>query len=126
MDQIDLLARNTTWTLEREAGLGVAFAGILYYDGQAFMVPQGDPARTVADLRGATVCVEKGTTHQQHLDDAAAKGWGLKPLALEQLSGVTTLFSPAAAGPTPPMPRNSPPCGSRRRVAPIATASSPG
>ncbi len=66
---IDLLARNTTWTLAREAGLNVQFPGILFYDGQAFVVPAASRVKSVAQLKGATVCVEKGTTHEGNLAD---------------------------------------------------------
>src|SRR5262245_35037212 len=64
---IDLLARNTTWTLRREAELRVAFVGILFYDGQGFLVPASAGVRSVTQLDGATVCVEKGTTHEDSL-----------------------------------------------------------
>jgi general L-amino acid transport system substrate-binding protein len=67
--KIDLLVRSTTWTFAREAGLEVQFAGVLYYDGQSFMVPRSSPARTLQDLNGATICVVKGTTHELNLAD---------------------------------------------------------
>jgi general L-amino acid transport system substrate-binding protein len=67
--QIDLLVRRTTWTFGREAGLQVFFAGTLCYDGQGFMVPRKSSARTLKDLDGASICVVKGTTHEQHLED---------------------------------------------------------
>ncbi len=66
---IDLLLRNTTWTLGREAGLGVLFAGVLLYDGQSFMVAADSPIASLAQLTGATVCVEKGTSHGGPLAD---------------------------------------------------------
>ena len=62
--KIDLLMRNTTYTFEREAAIGVHFAGIYYYDGQAFMVPRGSGRRRLADLNGATICLRKRTTHE--------------------------------------------------------------
>lgn len=67
--EVDLLLRNTTWTLGREAYLGVEFAGILYHDGQAFMVPRKSRTRKIADLNGATICLVKGTTHADNLPD---------------------------------------------------------
>jgi len=69
---VDLLSRNTTWTVGREAGLKLLFAGVLLYDGQAFMVPAKGGAKTLAALKGATVCVEKGTASVQHVADASA------------------------------------------------------
>ncbi|VWC69463.1 ABC transporter [Burkholderia lata] len=78
---IDLLARNTTWTLLREGALGVQFAGVLYYDGQAFMVRMQGAPRTPAGLEGATVCVKKDTTSLDHLAAySAAHGLDLRPV----------------------------------------------
>lgn len=80
--RIDLLLNNTTWTLTREAVLRVQFPGILFYDGQGFLVPAG--IATLADLDGATICVERGTTHQRNLKTYfAAKGWSAKPLIID-------------------------------------------
>jgi general L-amino acid transport system substrate-binding protein len=65
--RVDMLARNTTWTMSREVLLKVSFPGVWFYDGQAFMVPVSAAVATVADLDGAAVCVEKGTTHEQNM-----------------------------------------------------------
>lgn len=64
--QVDLLARNTTWSMSREVLLGVQFPAVLYYDGQAFMVPAGLASTPEAALAGP-ICVEKGTTHERNL-----------------------------------------------------------
>jgi general L-amino acid transport system substrate-binding protein len=86
VDHIDLLSRNTTWTIGREAGLGLLFAGTLYYDGQGFMVRRTAGVNKLADLRGATICVEKGTTSQENLADYfSARKWKYKPLVIESL-----------------------------------------
>ncbi|MGE5310351.1 MAG: amino acid ABC transporter substrate-binding protein, partial [Nitrospirota bacterium] len=88
-DEIDLLVRNTTWTLGREAFLGVQFAGILFYDGQGFMVPRRGKVRRIADLKGATICVVKGTTSEQNLADYfRAHRWDYKPLVLESVVAI--------------------------------------
>lgn len=80
--RIDLLLNNTTWTLTREAVLRVQFPGILFYDGQGFLVPAG--IATLADLDGASICVERGTTHQRNLKTYfEAKGWSVKPLIID-------------------------------------------
>jgi general L-amino acid transport system substrate-binding protein len=90
---IDLLLRNTTWTLGREAGLKVQFPGILFYDGQAFMVPKKSNIQKVAQLNGATVCVEKGTTHVQNLADFfAARGMKVTPLIVDSAIDVASAF----------------------------------
>lgn len=86
---VDLLARNTTCTLGREAGLKVMFPGIIFYDGQAFMVPASSGIRQVRQLDGATICVEKGTTHQQCLADYfTVRGLRHKPLVIDSSTGV--------------------------------------
>ncbi|AUT71387.1 amino acid ABC transporter substrate-binding protein [Paraburkholderia hospita] len=69
---IDLLARNTTWTLRREAALKVQFAGVLFYDTQGFLVRRPGGIQTAAELKGATVCVEKETSTLVHLRDYSA------------------------------------------------------
>jgi general L-amino acid transport system substrate-binding protein len=60
--QVDLLSRNSTWTLDREAGLGLLFAGVNFYDGQGFMVRRENKAITALELTKASVCVQAGTT----------------------------------------------------------------
>lgn len=67
--RIDLLSRNSTWTLEREAGLGLAFAGITYHDGQGFMIARSLDATSALELDKAKICVETGTTTQLNLSD---------------------------------------------------------
>ncbi len=90
---IDLLLRNTTWTLGREAGLRVQFLGILYYDGQAFMVPKKAGVKKIDQLNGATVCVEKGTTHVQNLAYYfAARSMKVTPLILDSTKDVASAF----------------------------------
>jgi general L-amino acid transport system substrate-binding protein len=91
--QIDLLARNTTWTLEREAGLGVQFAGVLFYDGQGFMVPARGGAKALAGLKGAAICVEKGTTSAQGLAGySELAGLDLRPVVVDSAAGVANAF----------------------------------
>lgn len=69
---IDLLVRQTTWTLLREALLNVRFPGVLYYDSQKFMVPANSGVTGIAGLADAKICVEKGTTHEQNLSEYLA------------------------------------------------------
>lgn len=90
---IDLLARNTTWTFTREVALDVDFTGVLFYDGQAFMVPKRAGITTIAALNGATVCVEKGTTHQGRLEDwFAARDLKVTPLVIDSTREVAEAF----------------------------------
>lgn len=65
--KIDVLARNATWTMEREVDLGLRFAGILYFDGQGFMTREERGLVSAQQLAGSTVCVEAGTTSETNM-----------------------------------------------------------
>ncbi|MGE0022778.1 MAG: amino acid ABC transporter substrate-binding protein [Hyphomicrobium sp.] len=64
---IDVLARNTTWTMDREVELGLSFAGVLYFDGQAFMTRDERGFVSAQQLSGSKVCVEAGTTTEKNM-----------------------------------------------------------
>ncbi len=64
---IDLLSRNTTWTLERDRKWGVTFGPVTFYDGQGFIVKADSGISQVEDLDGKTICVVAGTTTEQNL-----------------------------------------------------------
>ena len=66
---IDVLSRNTTWTMSREIELGLSFAGTNYYDGQGFLVRRAMNKDSALDLDGAKVCVQTGTTTELNLAD---------------------------------------------------------
>ncbi len=66
---IDVLSRNSTWTIAREAQLGLAFAAVTYYDGQGFLLRRSRDATSALDLSGTKVCVQTGTTTEQNLAD---------------------------------------------------------
>ena len=67
--EIDLLARNTTWTHTRDTSLGLNFAGVNYYDGQGFMVSKKIGVSSALELDGAAVCIQAGTTTELNLAD---------------------------------------------------------
>jgi general L-amino acid transport system substrate-binding protein len=67
--EIDMLVRSTTWTLAREASLGLEFAGINVFDGQGFMVHRDSGVTSATQLDGATVCVQQGTTTELNMAD---------------------------------------------------------
>ncbi|MBM1222066.1 amino acid ABC transporter substrate-binding protein [Ponticoccus sp. SC2-23] len=67
--EVDMLARNTTWTFSRDVDLKMEFTGINYYDGQGFMVPRDIGVTSAKDLDGATVCIQTGTTTELNLAD---------------------------------------------------------
>jgi general L-amino acid transport system substrate-binding protein len=67
--QVDVLARNTTWTLTRDASLGFHFAAITYFDGQGFLVPKKLKVTSPKQLNNAQICVQSGTTTEKNLAD---------------------------------------------------------
>jgi len=67
--EVDMLARNTTWTFSRDNDLNFEFVGINYYDGQGFMVPKALGVTSARELDGATVCIQTGTTTELNLAD---------------------------------------------------------
>jgi general L-amino acid transport system substrate-binding protein len=67
--RIDVLSRNSTWTLEREVALGLMFAGITFHDGQGFMVLRRPNITSALELDGVTVCVQAGTTSAENVAD---------------------------------------------------------
>ncbi len=90
---VDLLARNTTWTLTRDTALGFDFTSINYYDGQGFMVPKKLGVKSAKELNGATVCVAPGTTTELNLADYfRANKMTFKPVVIEKLEEVRAAF----------------------------------
>jgi general L-amino acid transport system substrate-binding protein len=67
--EIDVLSRNTTWTVTRDAGLGLLTAGTIYYDGQGFMVRKSLGVKSAKELNGAQVCINAGTTTELNAAD---------------------------------------------------------
>jgi len=67
--EIDMLSRNTTWTLTRDSNLGLNFTGVTYYDGQGFMVSKNLGVKSALELNGASVCIQAGTTTELNLAD---------------------------------------------------------
>src|ERR1700754_3303265 len=67
--EIDVLSRNTTWTVSRDTSLGANFTGVTYYDGQGFLVKKSLKVKSALELNSASVCVQTGTTTEQNLAD---------------------------------------------------------
>ncbi|MEM7524578.1 MAG: amino acid ABC transporter substrate-binding protein [Pseudomonadota bacterium] len=82
--EVDLLARNTTWTFSRDVDLGFEFVGVNYYDGQGFMVPTELGVSSATELDGATICIQTGTTTELNLADYfRANGMSYEPVPIE-------------------------------------------
>ena len=91
--EVDILSRNTTWTITRDTSLGLNFVGINYYDGQGFMVPRKLKVKSAKQLNGATVCVQPGTTTELNLSDYfRANRMSFKPVVIEKLEEVLNAY----------------------------------
>ncbi len=105
--EIDMLARNTTWTFSRDVDLKFTFVGVNYYDGQGFMVPKELGVGSAKELDGATVCIQTGTTTELNLADYfRSNGMSYEPVPIETnaeaqqqfLAGACDVFTTDASG----------------------------
>ncbi len=105
--EIDLLARNTTWTFSRDVDLKFTFVGVNYYDGQGFMVPKDLGVSSAKELDGATVCIQTGTTTELNLADFfRSNGITYEPVPIETnaeaqqqyLAGACDVYTTDASG----------------------------
>jgi len=105
--EIDMLARNTTWTFSRDVDLKFTFVGVNYYDGQGFMVPKDLGVSSAKDLDGATVCIQTGTTTELNLADFfRANNISYQPVPIETnaeaqqqyLAGACDVYTTDASG----------------------------
>lgn len=91
--EIDLLVRSTTWTLGREASLGLEFAGINFYDGTGFLVQKSLNVKSAKELNGATVCVQPGTSTELAIADFFRdNNLKFQPILIEDLSQIQNAF----------------------------------
>jgi general L-amino acid transport system substrate-binding protein len=91
--KIDVLSRNSTWTLDREAASGMLFAMVMYYDGQGFMVSRKLQVTSALELDKASVCVQKGTTTELNLADFFhTNSMTYRELAFEKLEDAIKAF----------------------------------
>lgn len=94
--EVDILSRNTTWTLSRDTSVGLEFAPVVFYDGQGIMVKKASGIKTLADLKGKSICIQTGTTTEQNLTDQMRKrGIPYTPVVFED---VNTTFATYAQG----------------------------
>ena len=91
--EIDVLSRNTTWTLVRDTALGLNFAGVNYYDGQGFMVRKDLGIKSAMELKGASVCVNIGTTTELNMADFfRTNKMAYKPVVFEKADEVVAAY----------------------------------
>ena len=91
--EYDILSRNTTWTLSRDAKIGLTFNGVNFYDGQGFMVPKALGITSALELDGASVCVNTGTTTELNLADYfRANGMSYEPVVFEKADEVIAAY----------------------------------
>lgn len=91
--EVDILSRNTTWTATRDSALGMNFAGVLFYDGQGFLIRKSLGVTSAKELDGATICLNAGTTTELNLADYfRANGMDYEALVFEKYDEVIAAY----------------------------------
>ncbi|CAH2600492.1 putative amino-acid ABC transporter-binding protein YhdW [Rhodovastum atsumiense] len=91
--EVDLLVRSTTWTLGREANLGLLFAGVNYYDGTGFLVKTSLKVKSAKELDGATICVQPGTSTELAIADYfRVNKMKFTPILIQDLAEIQQAF----------------------------------
>ncbi len=91
--EIDILSRNTTWTMTRDTQLGLNFAGVNYYDGQGMMVPADLGVTSALELDGANICTNTGTTTELNITDYfRMNGMSFNLVAFEKADEVVAAY----------------------------------
>ena len=91
--EIDLLSRNTTWSLQRDTEQGLDFVGIYFFDGQGFMVNKSLGVTEAKQLNGASICIQMGTTTERNVSEYfASHNMTFKPVAFESADEATVLY----------------------------------
>ncbi len=92
--EIDILSRNTTWSMSRDTSVGLEFAPIVFYDSQGVMVKKSSGIKTLADLKGKSICIQTGTTTEQNLtDQMARRGLAYNPVVFEDVNTTFTTYA---------------------------------
>ncbi|MEC4817289.1 MAG: amino acid ABC transporter substrate-binding protein [Scytonema sp. PMC 1069.18] len=85
--EVDILSRNTTWTISRDTAVGLEFAPVVFYDGQGVMVKRNSNIKKLEDLKGKAICTQTGTTNEQNLaDQMRQRNISYKPLVFEDVN----------------------------------------
>lgn len=92
--EVDVLVRDTTWTLGREGNLGLMFAGVNYYDGTGFLVKKALGVKSAKELDGATICVQPGTSTELAINDYfRINNLKFTPILIEALAEIQSAFT---------------------------------
>jgi len=92
--EVDMLSRNTTWTLSRDTSVGLEFAPTTFYDGQGMMVRQNSGIQSLSDFQGKSVCVETGTTTELNLTDKMRQaGVQFNPVVFQEANAAYAAYS---------------------------------
>ncbi len=92
--EIDILSRNTTWSMSRDTSVGLEFGPVVFYDSQAIMVRKGEKIEKLEDLKNKSICIQIGTTTEQNLTDQMRKrGIPFKPIVFEEINTVFSAYS---------------------------------
>jgi general L-amino acid transport system substrate-binding protein len=92
--EVDVLIRNTTWSLVRDTELGLNFAPTIFYDGQGIMVPADSGLTSLQDLEGGTICVQQGTTTELNLADVmSTEGISYSPAVFGDLNATYSAYA---------------------------------
>ena len=91
--EVDVLSRNTSFTLTRDASLGLHQTAINFFDGQGFMVPAKTKVKSANQLKGASVCLQSGTTTEKNLTDfSRTHNLNLKPVVFEKIEAANAAY----------------------------------
>ena len=91
--EVDILSRNTTWSLTRDAALGLHFTAVSYYDGQGFLVSKKTRVTSAKQLKNAEICVQSGTTTEKNLSDYfRTQGIKVKPVVFDKFEASIKAF----------------------------------
>lgn len=91
--RIDILSRNTSWTFSRDAGMGIGFVSVTYYDGQGFLVPKTLNLTSADELNGARICVQAGTASEANVaDHFRGRGLTYQPVVVKSEAEARNLY----------------------------------
>ncbi len=92
--EVDVLSRNTSWTMSRDTSVGMEFAPVVFYDGQGIMVRQNSGIKSLSDLKDKAICTQTGTTNEQNLtDQMRQRNITYKPVVFEDINAAYATYT---------------------------------